>query len=224
MRPLLFCWNWKVKEMSILQIEELAHSFGEKRLFQGAALRLLPGDHMGLTGPNGSGKSTLIRIAAGQLLPEQGKIEWQPRARVGYLDQYASIDQTLTILDYLRTAYRALFDAEAELARTHEAMAAAEGDALTRLIARADRLQQALEQGGFYSIDSHIARVAAGLGVAALGLTRPVGELSGGQRAKVLQEVRAEIGEAASVQLFSASDKLGVEEGRAWMADVLQLN
>ncbi len=173
-------------DMSILTIEHLNHGFGEKRLFQDAELRLLPGDHMGLTGPNGSGKSTLIRLAAGQLLAEGGQIAWQPRVTVGYLDQYASVDPALSILDYLRTAYRGLFETDAELARTHEALAHAGAGELERLIARADRLQQALERGGFYAIDSHIARVAAGLGVAALGLERPVGELSGGQRAKVL--------------------------------------
>lgn len=48
-------------------------------------------------------------------------------------------------------------------------------------------------------------------------------KLPRGQRGKALQAVRAELGDAADVQVFSAPDKLGVDEARAWLASLLQL-
>lgn len=172
--------------MSLLRIENLSHGFGEKKIFTNTLFRLLPGDRMGLTGANGSGKSTLINILSGKLLPDEGKIEKLPKARLGCLDQNASVDPALTVQGYLRTAYAPLFEAERRLEQAHKAMAECAGPELERLVKLSSRLQQELEQGGFWAVDSHIARVAAGLGVSAYGMDTPVMRLSGGQRAKVL--------------------------------------
>ncbi len=172
--------------MSLLEIENLTHSFGEKRIFTNVNLRLLPGDHMGLTGLNGSGKSTLLNLMANRLDADTGTLAWQPKLRVGFLDQYASVDQSLCIRAYLQQAFAVLYDMERQVQRDHDAMETAEDPELTRLMSRAARLQTALEQQGFYQVDSTIARVAAGLGLTALGLDTELGHLSGGQRAKVL--------------------------------------
>ena len=172
--------------MSLLSIDNLTHSFGEKKIFANTSIRVLPGDKMGLAGRNGSGKSTLISILSGKLFPDDGIVEKLPKVSLGCLDQQALIDRTLTIMDYLRTAYAGLFEAEKRLLDTNEAMALCTGEELDRLVRLSAALQQQLEQGGFYAVDSRIARVAAGLGIAAMGLSTPVGRLSGGQRAKVL--------------------------------------
>ena len=50
---------------------------------------------------------------------------------------------------------------------------------------QAARLQQALLEQDFYSADTRIQRVAAGLGLTALGMERTVGTLSGGEQSKV---------------------------------------
>jgi ABC-2 type transport system ATP-binding protein len=55
-----------------------------------------------------------------------------------------------------------------------------------RLIEQAAACQQLLIDRGFYELDAHIARVAAGLGVAVLGMEKKIELLSGGQRAKVI--------------------------------------
>jgi ATPase subunit of ABC transporter with duplicated ATPase domains len=173
-------------KMSLLSIENLSHGFGEKKIFVNTSFRLLPGDKMGLTGANGSGKSTLVNILSGGILPDSGVVEKLPKARVGCLDQYARIEAGITILAYLRTAFAPLFDAEKRLEETNAAMADCDAGELERLVKVSTRLLQELEQGGFYGVDGHIARVAAGLGVSAYGMETPVMRLSGGQRAKVL--------------------------------------
>jgi ATPase subunit of ABC transporter with duplicated ATPase domains len=172
--------------MSLLSIENLTHSFGEKKIFANTGIRVLPGDKMGLTGMNGSGKSTLINILSGKIMPDSGELVKLPKTNVGCLDQFAAMDPALSIMDYLRTAYAALFETERRQQQANAAMAGCTGAELDSLIRLSSRLQQELEQGGFYMVDSHIARVAAGLGIAAMGMDTPVGRLSGGQRAKVM--------------------------------------
>ncbi|MCU0656658.1 MAG: ATP-binding cassette domain-containing protein [Polyangiaceae bacterium] len=51
---------------------------GSEPLLEGVNLHLTPGWY-GLVGPNGAGKSTLLRLLAGELRPERGGIQLEPR-------------------------------------------------------------------------------------------------------------------------------------------------
>lgn len=51
---------------------------------------------------------------------------------------------------------------------------------------KAAEIQGLLEARDFYSVDSITNKVAAGLGIDVIGMNRVIGELSGGQRAKVI--------------------------------------
>lgn len=50
----------------------------------------------------------------------------------------------------------------------------------------AAKYQEELERQDFYLIDTKIEQVATGLGLSAIGLDRPIAQMSGGQRAKVI--------------------------------------
>jgi len=58
----------------LLQVHDIAFSYGQKVLFQGLSLDLKSGEMVGLLGPNGSGKTTLLRLLSGVLQPQQGQI------------------------------------------------------------------------------------------------------------------------------------------------------
>ena len=87
--------------MSILEVKNLSHNFGDKQLFQNTGLQLNRGDKMGLTGLNGAGKTTFINILTGTVIPDAGSVKWHPKVRVGYLDQHAAVDESLTVRAYL---------------------------------------------------------------------------------------------------------------------------
>ncbi len=169
--------------MSILEVTGLSHMYGDKVLYKNASFTLNKGEHMGVVGLNGAGKSTLIGILTGSVVPDAGRIAWQPRLRLGYLDQYAAVDGESTVLAYLYAAFADSAALEREMNRLYEQYAASGEEPL---LEQAGLLQQRLEASGFYEADTRVKQVVGGLGLAAIGLDRPLGELSGGQRAKVI--------------------------------------
>ena len=60
--------------MSILNVENLSHGFGDREIFHNVSFRMLKGEHIGLVGANGEGKSTFMNIITGSLMPDEGKI------------------------------------------------------------------------------------------------------------------------------------------------------
>jgi ATPase subunit of ABC transporter with duplicated ATPase domains len=173
--------------MSILEVTNLTHTFGDKKLFNDTGLQLYTGDKMGLTGLNGAGKSTFINILAENIISDAGRVKWNPKVRLGYLDQQASIGSGFTVMEYLKGAFASLFKADKSLEQIHGEIATCkDDDRLAELLGRSGELQNTLEISNFYAIKSNIEKVAAGLGITAFGLDTPVSRLSGGQRAKVM--------------------------------------
>ncbi len=172
--------------MSILTVKNLNHGFGDRAIFEDVSFRLLKGEHVGLIGANGEGKSTFMNIVTRKLQPDEGRIEWNPRVRVGYLDQHAVLKPGESIREALQDAYAYLFEMEEEIIRLGEAMATATEEEMYEMMEEMGTLQELLEQHDFYIIDTKIDEVAGGLGLRDIGLDRDVTELSGGQRTKVL--------------------------------------
>ena len=170
--------------MSILNVENLTHGFGGRELLEDVSFRLLKGEKIGLIGPNGEGKSTFMNIVTKRLLPDEGKITWAKRVRVGYLNQKTKINDE-TIYDLLRLSFTYLVDTQAEIEQAYIQMGSADAD-IDKLLETVGELQDIIDSSDFYLIDSKIDQIAFGLGINSLGLNTKVSELSGGQRTKVL--------------------------------------
>lgn len=172
--------------MSILTVRNLSHGFGDRAIFNNVSFRLLPGEHIALIGANGEGKSTFMNIITRKIEPDEGKIEWAKRVRVGYLDQHTYLEKGRTIRDVLKDAFKYLFDLEAEINSTYEKMAEATPEELEDMLENVGNIQDILTNNDFYVIDAKIEEVAKGIGLTEIGLDKDVNDLSGGQRAKIL--------------------------------------
>jgi ATP-binding cassette subfamily F protein uup len=71
----------------LLTTQNIAKSFGPRKLFEGITLGLYDGDRAGMFGPNGAGKSTFLKILAGREHADEGTIEARRSVRIGYLPQ-----------------------------------------------------------------------------------------------------------------------------------------
>lgn len=171
--------------MSILEVKNLSHGFGDRAIFENVSFRLLKGEHIGLVGANGEGKSTFMSIVTGKLQPDEGKVEWSKYVTAGYLDQHAVLEKGMTVRDVLRTAFDELFKTEERINEIYMSMAE-EGADVDALMEEVGELQDRLETRDFYTLDAKIDEVARALGVMDFGMDTYVTDLSGGQRTKIL--------------------------------------
>ena len=78
----------------LLRFEGVTCRRGGRTLFENMDLSLGPGDALHLIGPNGCGKSSLLRLAAGLLRAEQGKIE---QGELALADEGLALDRELPL-------------------------------------------------------------------------------------------------------------------------------
>ena len=87
--------------MSILSVENLTKSYGDKVLFKDISFTIADKQRIGLLGVNGTGKSTLLKIIAGIETAENGQVTHANKFQIEYLPQHPALDGQLTILDQI---------------------------------------------------------------------------------------------------------------------------
>lgn len=172
--------------MSILNVENLTHGFGDRAIFNNVSFRLLKGEHIGLIGANGEGKSTFMNIITGKLQPDEGKIEWAKNVRIGYLDQHTVLEKGMTIRDVLTSAFGFLFEWETRMNEICDKMGEADEKQLDAYMEELGTIQDLLTMHDFYMIDAKVEEIGRALGLTEIGMDKDVTDLSGGQRTKVL--------------------------------------
>ncbi|MEM7111136.1 MAG: ATP-binding cassette domain-containing protein [Chloroflexota bacterium] len=95
--------------MSLLQTHHLAKKYGSVTALDSVSLTLQAGEVVGLAGRNGAGITTLIKVLAGLLTPDQGRVEFDGRrlvanqqtvaAGMSIIHQQPELAENLTIAD-----------------------------------------------------------------------------------------------------------------------------
>ena len=162
---------------------------------EGSALRVQPGDRIGLVGRNGAGKTTTMRILAGEGEPYAGTVT--RTGEIGYLPQDPKEgDLDMLARDRVLSA-RGLDTLLADLEKQQALMAEVADDAARdKAVRRYGQLEERFAALGGYAAESEAGRICASLGLPDRVLTQPLRTLSGGQRRRV---------ELARI-LFAASD------------------
>ncbi|HBI10069.1 zinc ABC transporter ATP-binding protein ZnuC [Franconibacter pulveris] len=82
---------------TLVSLENISVSFGQRRVLSDVSLSLRPGRILTLLGPNGAGKSTLVRVVLGLVAPDEGVIKRDRNLRIGYVPQKLHLDATLPL-------------------------------------------------------------------------------------------------------------------------------
>ncbi|MFI6056200.1 ATP-binding cassette domain-containing protein [Streptomyces violascens] len=89
-----------------MDVRDIHHAYGTRKVLCGIDLRLGSGTLAGIVGENGAGKSTLLKILAEELQPQRGRVHYG--GRFGYCPQHLVLNSALTVrqhLEYFRVAY-----------------------------------------------------------------------------------------------------------------------
>ena len=93
----------------LLSAEHLSINFGSRQLLQDVNFYLNEGDKVGVIGINGTGKSTFLKVLAGIIEADAGRISRNPNVQVSYLPQNPVMDDNATILEQVFLHFPAEF-------------------------------------------------------------------------------------------------------------------
>lgn len=167
--------------MKMLQVEQLAKSYGVKPLFHDVTFSIEEGQRIGVIGVNGTGKSTLLKIIAGTEQADKGNISHTRDYTISYLAQQPDFNRDLTVLEQVFYGETPLI----RLLREYEiSLLNLEKDPTN------EKAQQALfdVQQRMDAMNAWEANASAKALLTKLGIhdfTAKVGTLSGGQKKRV---------------------------------------
>ena len=83
----------------LLAAEHLSINFGTRQLLSDVNFYLEEGKKAGIIGINGTGKSTFLKVLAGHLEPDAGRLTRNPNTQISYLPQNPVMDDNATVLE-----------------------------------------------------------------------------------------------------------------------------
>jgi len=98
----------------VLKSEEIYKNYDNLQVIKNFSLEIVRGDKIGVIGNNGRGKTTLLKMLAGALEPQQGKVERGHQAVISYFPQnHADIMEKTgnqTAFDWLKECKPGIYD------------------------------------------------------------------------------------------------------------------
>ena len=86
---------------NLINAERVTMSYGTRTLLHNVSLGLDRGEVAGIVGRNGTGKTTLLRILAGTLMPDSGRVTQTSYLSIGFLQQGEEITVDASVRDLI---------------------------------------------------------------------------------------------------------------------------
>ena len=167
--------------MSILTVENISKSYGDKVLFKDLNLSIIENQKIALVGVNGTGKSTLLKIIAGFEVPDTGQIMQMKNMQLEYLPQSMEYDEHSTVLEHIFSGTHPHMVLLREYESVLQALKVNSEDvkAQEKLIA----VTSQMDAEDAWHIESDAKAILSKLGIT--NYTLPMKVLSGGQKRRV---------------------------------------
>ena len=90
-----------MEKKNLISVDGASKSFDLKVLLNEVSIGVSEESRIGIVGRNGDGKSTLIKILAGSILPDSGKVSRSKKIILGMLNQFDLIDPKTKVSEYV---------------------------------------------------------------------------------------------------------------------------
>lgn len=167
--------------MSLLNVEQLTKTYGEKVLFDQISFAITARQRIGLIGINGTGKSSLLKAVAGVEAADSGKLVHAKDFRVEYLSQAPEFEPGITVLDHVFRGQTPLM-----ITLRHYEAALAELELAPEDARKQEKLfaaQQRMDTENAWEAEAQAKTILSKLGIREYH--KAVEALSGGQRKRV---------------------------------------
>ena len=160
--------------MALISLTNGYLSFSDAPLLDHAELHIEPNEHVCLVGRNGAGKSTLLKIIAGDVLMDDGKIQYEKDLVVSRLEQDPPRNAQGNIFDYVAEGVGHLTDL---LKEYHHISVQLEENYSDQILSQLEQVQAKLEHADGWRFENKINEVLLKLG---LNPNTKLSALSGG--------------------------------------------
>ncbi|HOD35200.1 MAG TPA: ABC-F family ATP-binding cassette domain-containing protein [Syntrophales bacterium] len=175
----------------MISLQGISKQYGGRYLFRDLTIRINEGEKVAVVGPNGAGKTTLMKIIAGIVEADTGRVNRPRSATTGYLPQEAVRYTGRTLLDEVRLAFDEILSLHAQMEGLSVEIAdrTVAGDpdpaGLKELLSELGKIQHHVEHLEGYDIDVKIKQVLSGLGFRGPEFGRMTEEFSGGWQMRI---------------------------------------
>ena len=160
--------------MALISLTNGYLSFSDAPLLDHAELHIEPNERVCLVGRNGAGKSTLLKIIAGDMLMDDGKIQYEKDLVVSRLEQDPPRNAQGNIFDYVAEGVGHLTDL---LKEYHHISVQLEENYSDQILSQLEQVQAKLEHADGWRFENKINEVLLKLG---LNPNTKLSALSGG--------------------------------------------
>ena len=160
--------------MALISLTNGYLSFSDVPLLDHAELHIEPNERVCLVGRNGAGKSTLLKIIAGDVLMDDGKIQYEKDLVVSRLEQDPPRNAQGNIFDYVAEGVGHLTDL---LKEYHQISVQLEENYSDQILSQLEQVQAKLEHADGWRFENKINEVLLKLG---LNPNTKLSALSGG--------------------------------------------
>ncbi|EGQ8300682.1 ABC transporter ATP-binding protein [Vibrio parahaemolyticus] len=164
--------------MALLTIHNAQLAFGDHPLLDRAEFALQENERVCLVGRNGAGKSTLMKVLAGDILLDDGKIQITQDVVVSRLEQDPPRNQEGTVYEYVSGG---LAEIGEQLKIYHDLLDLVAQDPNEKNINRLAKTQEQLDHSNAWRFDDRVKNVLSALKLSPDTLLR---DLSGGWQRK----------------------------------------
>lgn len=165
----------------MLEAQNVSLQYGKRVLFDEVNIKFLGDNCYGIIGANGAGKSTFLKILAGDIDPNSGKVFLEPGKRMAVLKQDHYEFDEFTVLDTVIKGHQKLWDIMKEKDAIYAKEDFSEADGI-----KASELEAEFAEMDGWNAESDAAALLSGLGIKEDEHYKLMNELSGNQKVRVL--------------------------------------